>query len=108
MMIILSNQVHCKNCGESPWSATRHDYVQCGCITVDERVSVDGGMDYIRRVHGPKADYEDISVIISDEHAKGLMVALLDKTRNDLGKLCNIVRYLRDEMDINITEEETG
>ena len=106
--MILSNQVHCKNCGESPWSAHRHDYVQCGCLTADERVSVDGGMDYLRRVYGPNADFIDVSITLTNEHQEGLTLAFTDKSKNDLGKLCNIARYLRDEMDINISDEETG
>lgn len=104
--MILSNQVRCNNCGEAPWSASRHDFVQCGCITEAERVCVDGGMEYLRRVWGPKSDYEDISITIADEHAEGLIEAFTDKEKNDLGKLCSVVRYLRDEMGINVTPEE--
>lgn len=104
--MILSNQVKCNNCGEAPWSAHRHDFVRCACTTEAEQVCVDGGMDYLRRVWGPKSDYEDISIRIPDRHVEGLMDALSDPERNDLGKLCNVVRYLRDEMDINVTSEE--
>jgi hypothetical protein len=62
-------------------------------------------MDYLRRVHGPDSDYEDISIEIAEEHVEGLRDALSDPERNELGKLCNVVRYLRDEMDINVGEK---
>ena len=104
--MILSNQVRCNNCGEEPWSAHRHDFVRCGCITVAEQVCVDGGMDYLRRVAGKDADFTDMSISIPDKHVEGLKDALSDPERNELGKLCNVVRYLRDEMDINVTTEE--
>jgi hypothetical protein len=105
--MILSNQVHCNNCGEEPWSGHVHDFVQCGCTSASERVCVDGGQEYLRRVSGPAADFYDMSISIPQEHVDGLKDALTDPERNELGKLCNVVRYLRDEMDINVTPEET-
>jgi hypothetical protein len=104
--MLLSNQVECHNCGEKPWSAHRHDFVQCGCVTDADRVCVDGGMDYPRRVAGPNADWTDISIHVEDRHVIGLTNAITDATRNDLGKVCNVVRYIRDEMDINLTTED--
>ncbi len=104
--MILSNQVRCNLCGESPWSGYRHDFVQCGCLTSDLQVSVDGGQDYLRRVWGPNAEFEDISISMSDEHIKGITEAITTKHQNDLGHICNLVRYLRDEMGINVTQEE--
>lgn len=106
--MILSNQVLCHNCGESPWSATVHDFVTCGCLTSDLQVSVDGGQDYCRRLWGVKADFTDISIIVTQEHYDGMVEAITDKTRNDLGHICNLVRYLRDEMDINVSPKEEG
>ena len=104
--MILSNQVRCNHCGESPWSAHRHDFVFCSCNDEAHRVAVDGGMDYLRRVMGAKSDFTDIPIELSDEHIAGLTKAFSDKTKNDLGKVCNLVRYLRDELDINVTQEE--
>ena len=104
--MILSNQVRCNHCGEEPWSAHRHDFVRCGCELAEHQVAVDGGMDYLRRVFGMKSDYTDLSITIEDEHVDGLKDALSDPERNELGKLCNVVRYLRDEMDINVTARE--
>lgn len=103
--MILSNQVRCNHCGEEPWSGSRHDFVACGCVCEEHRVCVDGGMDYLRRVFGPKSDFTDVSIKISEEHLKGLQDAITDPERNELGKVCNLVRYLRDEMDINVGME---
>jgi hypothetical protein len=103
--MILSNQVHCHNCDEKPWSGHVHDFVQCGCVTASERVCVDGGQEYLRRVSGPAADYTDISITMDEAHVTGLKDELSDPERNELGKLCNVVRYLRDEMGINVTQE---
>jgi hypothetical protein len=106
--MILSNQVKCHNCGEAPWSAHRHDFVQCACITEAERVCVDGGMDYLRRVHGPESDYTDISISMPERHVEALMDIIDGKEKSTFGKVCEIARYLRDEMDINVTMEEDG
>jgi hypothetical protein len=103
--VILSNQVRCGHCGETPWSAHRHDFVHCGCPQSDTGVAVDGGMDYLRRVSGTKADFTEMSITLDDVQCRGLEAAMTDKTKNDLGKLCNVVRYLRDELDINVTNE---
>jgi hypothetical protein len=97
--MILSNQVRCGNCLHEPFSAHRHDFQYCTC----GMVAVDGGMEYLRRV-GDHDTYEDISILVDDEDYKGLLEAMTDETKNDLGKLCNIARYLRDEMSINIGE----
>ncbi len=104
--MILSNQVRCNHCGEEPWSAHRHDFVWCGCPQEDTRVAVDGGMDYLRRIYGKNADVTDMSITLNDKLCRGLEEAMTDKTKNDLGKLCNVVRFLRDEMDINVTQRE--
>ena len=101
--MILSNQVRCNHCGEMPWSAHRHDFVGCGCPQENDKVFVDGGMDYLRRVSGKNANYTEMSITLNDKQCRGLEGAMTDKTKNDLGKLCNVVRYLRDEMDINVT-----
>lgn len=104
--MILSNQILCNNCGETPWSAHRHDFVQCGCVREAERVCVDGGMDYLRRVFGPESDWMELSIEVDKLHVDGLRDAITDPERSELGKVCNLARYLRDEMGINITMEE--
>ena len=98
--MILSNQVRCLECGDYPFSAHRHDFRPCKCGAV----AVDGGMDYLRRV-GEPVRMEDVSIIISQEHTDGLLDAIEDTDKNTLGKLCNVARYLRDEMGINIGDD---
>jgi len=98
--VILSNQVMCLECGDEPFSAHRHDFRPCKCGAV----SVDGGMEYLRRV-GEPALRVDMSIVISQEHTDGLLDAIEDTDKNTLGKLCNVARYLRDEMGINIGDD---
>ena len=94
--MILSNQVICMTCEDRPYSAHRHDFQSCRCGSI----SVDGGMSYLRRVGSGATD---ISITISDEH-KDLLIAAIqgEDNQNDLGKLCNVARVLRDDMGINI------
>ncbi len=105
--MILSNQVECHNCGGRPYSAHRHDFVECGCSSAADKVCVDGGTDYRRRVHGSEANFTDISITISDKLLEALTEAIEDKSKNTLGKVCNVAMVLRDEAGINITEIET-
>jgi len=105
--MILSNQVTCHNCGESPWSGHRHDFVQCACDLAKDRVAVDGGVDYLRRVAGSDADFTDVSINIADTDSQALIRAFTGDTPDDFGKLCALARYLRDEMDINISKVQT-
>ena len=97
--MIISNQIRCVHCGDEPWSGTRHDFRYCEC----KKVAVDGGMEYLRRIGNPN-DYVDISIVLSDKEVKWLSDAIEDPTKNTLGKLCNIARVLRDDMNINIGE----
>jgi hypothetical protein len=99
--MIISNQVECLKCGDKPYSAHRHDFRYCKCGAC----AVDGGMDYLRRL-GQAADMKDMSLSISDKHLMLVIEAILDETRNNLGKVCNLARVLRDEMGINLIEEE--
>ena len=91
---ILSNQVRCPECGESIYSAHRHDFNYCPC----GQTMVDGGMSYLRRSVGAI----DESIVVSEEDCEGLMNAIDDPSKNTLGKLCNVVRYLRDQMGVNV------
>ena len=56
-MRIIRNRVKCNHCGQIIESKSRHDFKTCKC----GRVSVDGGMDYLRRSFKEKGDYEDLS-----------------------------------------------
>jgi hypothetical protein len=64
-------------------------------------------MAYLRRAHKHKfgCEYDDISIVVDDEHVEGLLACIEDPTKNTLGKLCSVARYLRDKMGINIGEQ---
>lgn len=108
--MILSNQVRCFKCEDTPFSGNRHDFRTCKC----GNVSVDGGMDYLRRVFETK-DYEDISIEINDEAYRASKEAIkwaIETDRNELGILCAVARALRDNgvtirnvQDLSSTEE---
>ena len=95
--MILSNQARCVQCGDEPYSAHRHDFRYCKCGAM----AVDGGMDYLRRLGNP-ADIVDLSISITEDDYDVLVKAINDDSKNDLGKICNLARVLRDEMNINI------
>lgn len=93
-MPILSNQIKCNKCGDVIYSAHVHDFKTCSCGAV----SVDGGMDYLRRC-GDWKDMEDMSILITDKLYKDLEHALewCENTgRNYRGVICTIARVLRD------------
>jgi hypothetical protein len=58
-MKITTNKIRCLTCGEIIKSTYRHDFVTCKCGAV----SVDGGLDYLRRCfkNDPETDYEELS-----------------------------------------------
>jgi hypothetical protein len=96
--MILSNQKRCPDCGDSVYSASRHDFQDCTC----GKTFVDGGMDYLRQsLYG-----EDLSILITEKHKEGLLAAITREDKNALGKLCQLAIYLRDEMGINIDERD--
>jgi len=64
-------------------------------------MAVDGGMAYLRRI-GQPSDIVEMSIVVTDEEYKALAEAVEDKTKNTLGKICNLARVLRDDMNINI------
>lgn len=92
--MILSNQVRCTKCGDTPFSANRHDFRSCKCGSI----AVDGGMDYLRRV-GDTSTYEEMSIEIDDQVVRKMIEAVqwADETgRNELGTVCAVMRALRD------------
>ena len=95
--MILSNQAQCLTCDDTPWSSHRHDFRHCECGAM----AVDGGMDYLRRLGEPE-NIREMSIVITDEEYDALVEALDDPTKNMLGKVCNMARVLRDDMNINI------
>lgn len=56
MSRILINKIKCKKCGDEIQSKHTHDFVTCKCGAC----SVDGGLDYLRRV-GNIGDWEELS-----------------------------------------------
>lgn len=71
--MILSNQVRCLKCGDTPFSAHRHDYRPCSCGAI----AVDGGMEYLRRV-GALDAYEDMSIELPDAACSAAMAIIED------------------------------
>lgn len=93
-MKILSNQIKCLKCGDTPYSAHRHDFKYCKCGLV----AVDGGTSYLRRV-GDLSNYSEMSISIPEETFEACKEALewCDNTgRNNLGRICALFRALRD------------
>ena len=56
-MNIKVNKVKCKICGDIIESKFRHDFKTCKC----GKVSVDGGLDCIRRCAPSKGAFEELS-----------------------------------------------
>lgn len=96
---ILSNQVQCDNCGDTPWSQHRHDLSSCEC----GMVSVDGGQEYLRRVHRENATYTEHSILVQRlpfGFNKGTLVHTIaqsmDSNRNPYGVALAALRGIRD------------
>lgn len=99
-MKILQNQVRCNKCNDEPYSAHRHDFVECKC----GNIAVDGGMDYLKR-SGDLYNYTELSVSIEKGVYIDLVEALVwaeETGRNELGTICAIMRVLRDN-DYDLT-----
>lgn len=56
-MKIIKNQIKCNHCGDIVESYSVHDFKFCSC----EKVAVDGGKEYLRRL-GYKEDWEELSI----------------------------------------------
>lgn len=65
MQKILVNKIKCNKCGDIIESKSRNDFRTCSCGAV----SVDGGLDYIRRC-GELEDYEELSVLEESEELR--------------------------------------
>ena len=90
--MILSNQIRCLKCGDTPYSASRHDFKYCKCGAV----AVDGGMDYLKRTG---TEYEEMAISMDDEKLKAVCLEVeeaIDTGRNALGIVCAVMRALRD------------
>lgn len=64
--MILSNQVRCNTCGDTPFSGHVHDFRYCKCGAI----AVDGGMQYLRRLGNIHGGYTDLSIDLPDAIVK--------------------------------------
>lgn len=55
-MIIITNKIRCRKCGDILESKSVHDFKMCRCGSV----GVDGGRSYLRRIGDPE-DFEELS-----------------------------------------------
>lgn len=58
-MMIITNKIKCKHCGDVIESKSVHDYEECKCGAV----AVDGGHYYLKRTYktSPEEDFEELS-----------------------------------------------
>ena len=59
MKRIIENSAKCLKCGDKIVSKHKHDYITCSC----GNVSVDGGLDYCRRVFKDIESWIDTSIL---------------------------------------------
>ena len=62
MKRIIENSAKCLKCGDKIISKYRNDYITCSC----GNVSVDGGLDYCRRVFKDMETWIDTSILEDD------------------------------------------
>ena len=101
--MIVSNQIKCKWCGDTPYSTHRHHMQYCKC----EKVAVDGGPEYLRRVFDSTEQFdddlypfEDMSIVFPDGSINALIDAVeaAQRTnRNTRGITYAVLRAIRDE-----------
>lgn len=100
--MIIVNQVRCKKCEDTPFSASRHDFKYCKCGSI----AVDGGQEYLRRV-GDSANAEDMSYELPKEVVEACKAAVVwgrTTERNDFGIALAVIRALKDNNRL-ITDE---
>lgn len=100
--MIVVNQVRCKKCEDTPFSAHRHDFKYCKCGSI----AVDGGQEYFRRV-GDIHEAEEMSYELPDEVVAACKEAVTwgkENKRNDFGIALAVIRALKDN-DRLITDE---
>ncbi len=103
-MKIISNQVRCKKCGDTPYSSNRHDFRYCEC----KSIAVDGGNEYLKRV-GDFRVMEEMSIEIPSDAEVAIREAVKwghDNNRNDLGISYAVLRALRDNGVKMVSEPE--
>lgn len=55
---IILNRIKCNHCGDIIISYSQHDYKNCKC----GKVSIDGGLSYLKRSFQEATDYEEMSL----------------------------------------------
>lgn len=93
-MQLIQNEAECRKCGDIIWSAHVHDFKSCSCGAI----SVDGGMEYIRRCGDP-GDVIERSLSMESYHLRSVVKAVENMRRtgrNDLGIALGVIRSLRD------------
>ena len=100
---IVSNQITCKSCGDTIFSAHRHDMVSCSC----GEVAVDGGNHYLRRVGG-RSSYTEQSIALPEDLVMDIVKGAewaVDTGRNPLGITYAVLRAIRDS-GYQVTEKD--
>jgi len=103
-MIVL-NQAKCLDCGDLIFSGYRHDFRACSC----GKLSVDGGMDYIRRLHAKDANIQELSLELPEDvvnRAIELAKWAMDSGRNERGLAYAVIRALHEHNYIVTNKEE--
>lgn len=98
--MIIQNEAKCRKCDDIIWSGSRHDFKTCECGAI----SVDGGMDYIRRVGEPE-DIEERSLTTNKdrlmkcvERVEGIKAEKCDEnTRTNLMTSTVVIFYAIDD-----------
>lgn len=94
--MILRNQAMCADCGDHIASFNRHDYRSCKC----GNISVDGGVDYLRRLFKDKHPIDTSVTIPVDvpQREAGAYLGLLAafEHRNGPGRHALSTRTLRE------------
>lgn len=95
--MIIRNQARCLNCNDFIMSINRHDFKSCKCGAV----SVDGGVDYLRRLADP-GTYQELSISIPvDIHPR--------EAANYLGILCameyGVIHTTLEILDLMVVQE---
>ena len=105
-MIIVSNQAECLLCGDTPFSAHRHDYKSCKCGAL----SVDGGDSYIRRVADSFDEVREMTLQYKEDFVDQMISSIGSSEKagkNDRGYVYDLLRVIRDA-GYEIVEKDNG
>jgi hypothetical protein len=102
---IITNQVRCHLCDDTPFSAHRHDFKYCKC----GNVAVDGGTDYLRRLGKDLTQYTDLSFSLPISVVEAAIKAVewgQETGRNPRGIAYAVFRALYDNGRLKTLEQE--